>query len=225
MQQPEVFTLRNCDHDDIDEIMLTLARSFNVPVNDMVNVVTMGDLTTLLQQYGNNRQADGCTTQQAFYKVRNALRAQAGNAATIVTPKTPLHVFIAGNNLHKKVEAFKQQLNIDITLLHIKSIPANIISLLGLAAFACCFFSFKFAAILLLACMVFYIISKFFFVELSIKTAGELAQKITEEYYLQARRHTGTINRREIFHLVQNIFSNRLLLDKSVLTRDEVLYQ
>lgn len=225
MQVPEDFTLRNCDHEDIDEIILSLTRSFNVPVNDMANVVTLGDLTTLLQQYGNNHHTGDCTTQQAFYKVRNALKKVDDNNAVIVTPATPLQTLITRKYLRKKVELFQQELGINIDMLRIKSGPENIILLLGFAAFVCSFISLTFAGMLLLACTVTHIASKYLFVELTPITAGKLAEKITKQHYLLARRHTGTINRQEIFKLVQHIFSERLALDKAVLTQDAVLYQ
>jgi len=227
MQLPEEETLRSCDHEDISDIMLTLADSFNIPVNDMANVVTIGELTTLLQQYGNNHHTGGCTTQQAFYKVRNALNAVNTNNYVTIAPHTPLQTIIAGRGfkLRKKVKIFRQKLGINVDIMGRTYLAILINFSLGIAAFVYCFTSFKCAIILLAACIISSIVSTLFLVELSVKTAGELAKKLTEKHYLQARRHTGTINRQEINAIVQNIFRNRLALDKAALTPDEVLFQ
>lgn len=227
MQLPEEETLRSCDHEDIGDIMLTLADSFNIPVNDMANIVTIGELTTLLQQYGNNHHTGGCTTQQAFYKVRTALTAVTATGRVTITPHTPLQTIITGRGLtlRKKTKIFQQKLGINVNIMGSTCLAILINSSLGIAALVYCFTSFKYAALLLAACIVSSIISKLFFAELSVKTAGELAKKLTEEHYLQARRHTGTINRQEIQALVQNIFRDRLALAKASLTPDEVLFQ
>lgn len=227
MQLAEEETLRSCDHEDIGDIMLMLARSFNIPVNDMANVVTIGELTTLLQQYGNNHHTGGCTTQQAFYKVRNALNVVNTNYHITITPHTPLQTIITGRGfkLHKKASIFKQKLGINVSITGSTCLAILINFSLAVAAFVYCFTNFKYAVISLAALIISYIINKLFFAELSVKTAGELAQKLTEEHYLQARRHAGTINRQEIQALVQNIFQHRLAVHKAALTPGAVLFQ
>ena len=59
--------------------------------------------------------------------------------------------------------------------------------------------------------------------ELKVDTVGQLADKITQENYLKARRNPSTFNEKEINELLKDWFSNHLKLDKSKLSREAKL--
>lgn len=60
--------------------------------------------------------------------------------------------------------------------------------------------------------------------ELELKTVGQLAEKITREHYIQARRHPGTVNRAEIAQKIQQLFRCDLDLEESALMRESKLF-
>jgi len=56
--------------------------------------------------------------------------------------------------------------------------------------------------------------------EFSVKTVGQVAEKMARENYVRSRRNPKTANRPEIILKLKELFSQELNLDPSVLTRE-----
>jgi uncharacterized protein YpuA (DUF1002 family) len=66
--------LRNVDPEDMDDVLVKIEKSFNISLNDtsVNDVQNFGKLCDVVVEKVKKTN-DGCTTQQAFYKLRNAI--------------------------------------------------------------------------------------------------------------------------------------------------------
>src|SRR5437868_13104950 len=75
MTEVDQLQLEDYDDEDIFDVVIELEKSFKVKFSKtaFLNVKTFGDLCNIIQSYINYEHADGCTKQQAFYKIRRAI--------------------------------------------------------------------------------------------------------------------------------------------------------
>ena len=73
----DITKLDNYEDEDIFDVVLKLEKSFGLKFEKdaFYNVQTFGDLCDIFTNNLQGDNSDDCTTQQAFYKVRNAIAA------------------------------------------------------------------------------------------------------------------------------------------------------
>ncbi|MDJ1482903.1 hypothetical protein QNI16_20545 [Cytophagaceae bacterium YF14B1] len=221
----DTIRLENTDPDDIMDILCCLEKSFGIRFgeNDFMHVDTFGDLCDVIEKSILFEDRNDCTTQQAFYKVRNALRQTIPDCVTVISPDTQLHDLFPRYNRHRMIRRFEKNLGVKVGVLSMQGWLSIIITSGFLASFVCLFLYLKVAVI---GFLLSYLVAKLAnrtAKELNVKTVGQLTKKLTREHYLFVRRSAGTVNRNEIFAVIQDVFSDYLSLDKQYLTRDASL--
>ena len=217
--------LDNIDPEDFGDTLLKLENSFGVKFadNSMKDAKTFGDICDIIENQINFTNKDDCTTQQAFYKVRNAIRLTQNYDERNIEPQIKLADIFPRSNRRQKVKAFQQSLGITVNFLTIKNWLGWTLALCFLFSLIAFFFNWLIAisglTFFTLATWTAYKFSK----ELSIFTVAELTEKISREHYSQARRHSGTVNRNEIVKTIQDVFIADHLLDRDHLTKDASL--
>jgi hypothetical protein len=68
-------TLSDIDSEDVGDTLYKLQKSFGIEFQNISfeKAATFGDICEIIQSYLNLADNEGCTKQQAFYKVRNAI--------------------------------------------------------------------------------------------------------------------------------------------------------
>lgn len=221
----KTITLENTDPEDIGDVLMLLADSFGIKYSqdDFKTAKTFGDLCDVIERKVALDHKDDCTTQQAFYKIRATLEQMELTGNTVITPETELVVLFPRPARRKLVGQFQSRLGIKLDFLKIKDWLSWTILIGFILSLIALFFEWRFA---IAGFTLFYLtatISGKFANELAEKTVGDLARKLMREHYIQVRRSSGTMNRTEIFSLIQEFFSERLDLDKEELTRDSIL--
>lgn len=219
------FKLDNIDPEDFGDTLLKLEKSFGTKFanNSFKDAKTFGDVCNIIESQINLADEDDCTTQQAFYKIRKAIGLTQNFDERKIEPQTKLEDIFPRSNRRQNVKHFQQTLGFSVDILSMKTWLAVTIFvgfILSLIAF---FFSWQVAV----AVLTFFTLSAWtaskFSKELDISTVGQLTEKISREHYALARRHSGTMNRKEIVKTIQDVFTSDHLIDREYLTKDATL--
>lgn len=216
--------LDNYEDEDIFDIVIKLEASFGLKFEKdaFYNVKTFGNLCDVITNKVEGANSNDCTTQQAFYKVRNAIAATQLINKNAINTDTELKDIFPRDNRRQKIKQLQAELGLPLNILHIKSWLGWTI-FIGIVASLITFFIKWQLAIsgLLFFISVGWTANKFFAKELDTKTVRLLTEKLVREDYVAVRRTKGTINRQEILKIIIDTFSNDLDIDKAYLTRND----
>jgi hypothetical protein len=214
--------LDDYEDEDIFDVVVKLEQSFGLKFdkNAFYNVKTFGDLCDVFENHIKYEHRDDCTKQQAFYRVRDAIRSTLQINRDKIQLDAQLSDLFPSRDRRQKAKEFKRAIGTDIKILTYPSWVSTtfvIGFLLSLAAF---FYDWKIA----LSGIVFFIsatkIADKLGKTLAFQTLRELTQKLAREHYVDIRRRKGTFNKQELLQTIIATFSNDLAIEKGYLTRD-----
>lgn len=214
--------LENIDSEDAGDLLIKIEKSFDIKFGDteLMHIKTLGELCDHIANKIQLDNSDDCTTQQAFYKLRNAITTTLNIDNKTITTDFPLNKILPRQNRRKKTAELENYLDVQLNILRPPHWVTNTILILLLASIIGLFFKWQYG--LLGLCISFgglWFSSKIGN-ELDVQTVGQLAEKMTRENYLKSRRNPKTFNKQEIEKVLTDWFCNDLSLDKSKLTRE-----
>jgi acyl carrier protein len=223
MSDFETYELCNVDPDDVSDVLVKVEKSFGFKFGntELKDVKTFGELCDIITSKVIGDNSNDCTTQQAFYKLRDAIAGTLLIDKKSITPDTDLKMLFPRQQRRQKVKEVKIKLDAQVDILEIKEwlkwtyFVGIILSLLMFlfkwqyALSGLTFFSF-----------LGWTTHKFFATEISTQTVGQFAEKFAREHYLKARRSPSIINRIEIAQKVKELFQTNLGLEDKTLTRE-----
>lgn len=94
------YELSNIDPDDISDVLLKVEKSFEFKFGgtDLTGIKTFGELCDIITSKIQGENSNDCTTQQAFYKVRNAIVDTLSIDECSITPDTDLQQLFPKQN-------------------------------------------------------------------------------------------------------------------------------
>lgn len=219
---PSAYNLNNVDPDDISDVLVKVEKSFDITFgdDDLKDTKTFGALCDVVVAKVKHAQADSCTTQQAFYKLRNAINARNPTEKYLVKPQTKLCELFPRDNRIEVVADIEAEMGFHMNLLRPKPWITWSFALLLVASLGLFFFNSTVAFIGLVISIAGLRLAGRFGKELKVKTIGDLAEKIAREHYLKCRRDASTVNRTEIVQKVKELFAHDLALEPSALTKE-----
>lgn len=216
------YKLRNIDPEDVSDVLLKVEKSFDIEFGqtELEGVNTFGELCDIIvnKVQGNNR-AD-CTTQQAFYKIRNAIAEVLVIDKNSLTPATKLQQLFPKNMCRQNISSVEKLSGFKSGILRPKYWIAGAFVFMIVGSIAGLFFFWKIALAILLISIIGSRLADRFGKEFNIQTIGEWAEKISREQYIKARRNPNTTNKAEIALKVKELFLNDLVLEESELSRE-----
>ncbi len=217
----EIYKLNNVDPEDIGDVLAKIQRSFNIKFDSegLQNVDTFGALCDLIINKINLDHSESCTTQQAFYKLRNAIATASGTEKCTIKPQTKLSIIFPRDNRLQTISEIESELGFKINLLQPRQWIIGLFVLTFTASIIECFYNWRVGVAGLVASIISLKLAGKFGKEIHLKTVGDLAGKISKESYLKSRNNSGTINKNEIEQKVRELFTNDLNLKPIVLTR------
>ena len=218
----QVFNLNNVDPEDIDDVLVKIERSFNIRLDDTSrkDVKTFGKLCDIVVEKVKQTNNDSCTTQQAFYKIRNAINSTISPPKELIKPQTKLADIFPRDTRLQVIAEIEKEMGFKINLLQPKQGVVGAFIFVLMASLAGFFYQPVMAFIGLIIAFAGLLLAGKFGKELKVKTLGDLAEKVAREHYIKCRRDAATINRAEIAQKIKELFSTTLYLEPSVLTRD-----
>ena len=218
-----MYDLRNVDPDDISFLLVDIEKSFgfSFDATSLEHVSTFGELCDVIAGKLHERDAHDCTSQQAFYKLREVLVATLAIDRNNIWTGTDLVELIPRPQMRQKVREINDKLGCKVINLYIKAWLVNIILVVGVLSMIAFFLDWRIALSGLSTMVVTGILAnRFFAKDIEHITVGQLAEKFSREHYLKARRNPETVNRAEVEQKIRRLFSDKLDLDESVLTRE-----
>ena len=214
--------LRNIDTEDIEHLLLKVEDSFDIKFaeSELVYVRTFGEMCDHIRKKIQLDHVDNCTTQQAFYKLREEISEALSIDSDKIRPDTLITEILPRNVRKKRVKKIEQNLGFNIAILRPRKVVSGFLLVLILGSFITLFYKWQYGLTGLgLAIGGLWLAAKTGN-EVDIKNMSELAEKMTRENYLKFRRNSESYNDNEIEMVLTDLFSLELGIDKSKLTRE-----
>jgi hypothetical protein len=222
MDNNAAIELKNIDPEDVSDVIMKVGKSFNLKFkkNDFDGINTFGSLCDMISNKMEGDNLNDCTTQQAFYKLRNAIAVTLSIEKDDITPGSVLQTLYPVKGRRLKVAMLEKELGFKITILRPKHWITGSLFLMSLASIASLFFFWQAGLIALFFSIAGFTLTGKMANEFDLQNIGEVAGKISREHYFKARRNSGTVNRREVVRKITAIFSSDLELNEQVLTSE-----
>ncbi|WP_430401202.1 acyl carrier protein [Flavobacterium sp.] len=216
------YELKNIDSEDIEDLLVEVEKSFGISFvgNELAHIATFGELCDHIADKIKLDNSNDCTSQQAFYKLREAILTTLQIDNKIITPDFPLTKILPRQNRRSTTKKLENHLGFKLNILRAPNwvtkslLIVLIISIIGI------FFNWRIGILGSVFSICGLQLSKRIGNELDLMTIGDVAEKMTRENYLKSRRNQNTFNKREIEKILTDWFSVYFDLDKSKLTRE-----
>lgn len=218
----KTITLRNIDPEEVEDAIKTAEKSLGVKLiqKDLDRVTNFGGFCDAVIEKAGVPYAEGCTTQQAFYKLREAIVNTRQLTKAQLHPSSKLEDIFPKKKRSNDIRAVERYLNLELHLLK----PALwLINSLLIGFGVACVMMFVNWKVGLLAFVVDFLcltMANYFATEFAVTTLGQVAEKMALKHYRASRRNPGTINKKEAAGTIKKIFSQSLLLPESALERE-----
>jgi acyl carrier protein len=216
------YELKNIDPDDISDLLVKVETSFDIKFgdNELMHISSFGELCDHIVNKIQLDNSDDCTSQQAFYKLRDTISSTLQIDNKTISTNYSLADLLPRQSRRSRTKKLEMQLGFKLNILRPPHWVTGTLALILLASFVGLFFNWQIG----LSGLVFSI-AGFWFAnkignELDLQTVGQVAEKMKRENYLKSRRNPKTFNKNEIEKVLTDWFSNDLDLDKSKLTRE-----
>ena len=214
--------LKDIDPEDIEDLLIKVEDSFDIKFvdNELAHVQTFGEICDHIKDKIQLENTEGCTTQQAFYKLRTAIVTTLRLDKDELTTDTLLKDLLPRQTRRTRTKKIEGELDFKLALLRPPHFVTGFLVLLLLASFIGVFIKWQIGLTgLALSIGGLWLVAKTGN-ELDVKTIGQLAEKMTRENYLKSRRNPKTYNEVEIEKILTDWFSNDLGIEKTKLNRE-----
>ena len=125
MQMNDLTTieLKNIDSEDIEDVLKKVEKSFGFKFasTELKSVRRFGELCDIIIDKVKGENANDCTSQQGFYKLRSAIAATQAIPRDCITPHTNLEQIFPRYDRIKKINELKKELGMSVNIMNIKS--------------------------------------------------------------------------------------------------------
>ncbi len=204
----QAFNLNNVDPEELGDVLVKIERSFNISFEDtsVNDVKTFGKLCDIVVEKVKHVNNESCTTQQAFYKIRNAINSTVNAPREMVKPQTKLEDIFPRDNRVVVINEIEREMGFQLNLLEPKQGVLMFFGFVLAASVAGFFFQPVMAVVGLIMALTGFALAGRFGKELKVKTLGDLAEKVAKEHHLKCKRDAATVNRAEIAQKMQELF-------------------
>ena len=217
------FELKEYDTEDLEDTLKRIENSFgiNFEENELAFVTNFGQLSDSIINKIKAENKGDCTSQQAFYKLREVIKVELGIENII--PKTELSKVLAKGQRIKNLKKIEENLGFKLNIIGPPDYIVGSFFILLVGSLIGLFFDWFLPLIGIAISIIGFEISNNIGTELKYKTVKQVVEKMRRENYSKSRRHPNTGNRKEIEKTIIDIFATDFDLDKSKLTRDTQL--
>jgi hypothetical protein len=212
--------LKNADPNDVGDFLAKIQRSFNITLDHegLKNISTFGHLCNLIISKIDSDYEETCTTQHAFYMLRNAIASTNSINKCDITTHTKLCKLFPKEQRLEAIASVEAELGFGINLLKPKQWIVGIFVFTLIVSGIFCFSNF-FAGMagLLLSAIALKLAGKFG-KEMHLKTVGDLACQMSRESHSKIRRNN-TVDKSEVEQKLRELFMNDLDLKPVMLPR------
>lgn len=214
-------TLKHTDPEDIEDLLVQVETSFDIRFvqNELMHINTFGQLCDHIATKITRDNSDDCTSQQAFYKLRNAIASTLQTDNKTISPNSLLADLLPRQSRRLLVHQIEAHLGFKLNMLRPPHWITGTLGIIFIAALVVLFFNWQMGLVGITFSILGLWSANRTANEIDLSTVGQVAAKMTREHYVQSRRNAKSFNKNEIEKIVRDLFSNHLDVDKHKLTR------
>ena len=206
----ETTTYLRIDPEDLDDVLTKIEQAYSITfdTNELRQVETFGQLCEAVTEKIQLAEVADCTSQQAFYKLRQSLVDVLHIDRQTIRPTTELAVLLPKKTRRAAVRQLESVMgfNLDMTMASpYVTIPAQVLLLVSIILLIKGNVPIYAGSGVLLGIGLFIAAIKLAR-QLTVQTVGELAEKLAREHYTKVRRDSCTVNKREIADQIKQVF-------------------
>jgi hypothetical protein len=215
------------DPEELGDVLVMLEKSFDFKLknNELAHVKTYGELCEAVLNKIGNTHVEDCTTQQSFYKLKDAILNVTDNEEDSIRPSTPLKLIFPKANRRKQINALQNKLGFKFKILGAGSVASVLFLIAIVASIVFLFIKVSYGLYGIAASIIAFLITDKFSKSFTpdVTTVKSLARKLTAEHYTKVRRNRGTFNRAEVEQQIEYLFTEYLLVEKEELKREAIV--
>lgn len=219
------YELKNIDSEDIEDLLIKVEASFDIKFGDteLMHITTFGQLCGHIADKIQLDNFNDCTSQQAFYKLRDAISSTLQIDNKVISTDSFLADLLPRQNRRSKTKKLEKYLGFKLKILRFPYWVARTFIILFLASLVGLFFNWQIGLLGLVFSVAGLGFANKIGNEFSLQTVGQVAIKMTRENYLKSRRNQKSFNKNEIEKVLIDLFSQDLSLNKKKLIREAEL--
>ncbi len=216
------YELKDIDSEDIEDLLVKAEASFDITFvgDELAYITTFGQLCDHITNKIQLDNSNDCTSQQAFYKLRDAIASTLQIDNKTISIDFPLVDLLPKQARRSRTKKLERHLGFKINILRPPHWVTGTLAIILLASLVGLFFNWQIGLLGLLVSIAGLWFANRMGVELDLQTVGQVAEKMTRENYLKSRRNSKTFNKKEIESVLTDWFSNYFDIDKRKLTKD-----
>lgn len=211
--------LKNFEIEELEFMIPQIEKMYNFDFeqDETYTVNNFEELCDLIIEKVNLKNVDSCTSQQAFYKLRNSLIETKIIEKENLKLETELKLIFPKKDRKALIEKLENKIAFKLDILKAPDFITITLFAIGIISFVLLFIYFKIGIVGIAISIFGFYLCKWFGKELKIKTVKELVEKITNENYLAVRSEKNTINKTELKNVLTNWFSENSGIEKEKL--------
>jgi hypothetical protein len=211
------YELKNIDTEDIEDLLVKVETSFDIRFvgGELVHITTFGQLCDHIANKIQLSNSGDCTSQQAFYKLREAISSTLQVDNKLISTDFSLYNILPGKGRRSKTKKIETQLGFKLNILRPPHWVTGTLVIVLLASFVGLFFNWQIGLLGMVFSIAGFWLANKFGSELDLQTVGQVAEKMTRENYLKSRRNPKTFNKMEIEKVLTDWFNNNFDLEES----------
>jgi acyl carrier protein len=216
------YELSDIELQDIVDLLIKVEESFSIKFvdNELKEIATFGQLCDQIISKIELENTNDCTSQQAFYKLTNAISEELNLDKKSITPSTSLDIILPIKHRRVSLKKIENHIGFKLNVLRPPHWVTGFLAITFLLSFILIFIKWKIGLLGICFSIIGFWIANKTGTVLDQKTVGEVAEKMTRENYLKSRTNPSTFNKAEIENLLVEWFCKEFELDKNDLKRE-----
>ncbi len=210
------YPLKDIEYFDLVDFINRVERSFNIKLedNELSTLSTVGEICAHIVNKIELEDTHDCTSQQAFYKLRESVSKVLQIDKRSIAPQTLLTDILPKSNRRSMVKQIEANLGFDIYVLRAPYWVSVILAATFVASLIILFFNWKIGVVGVIISIIWFKMNLLVANVLDMKTVGEVAQRMTIENYIKSRRNPNTFNKKELEGILMNLVKEEVLYQK-----------
>lgn len=196
--------------EDCEDALLIFEKNYNIKFEDdeLRSVRLFSDFIEKIIEKFDFAEMYDCTFQQAFYKLRKAIK-EISPGFSDITLDTELKDIFPPKNRKLKITELKKKLGFDFKIL---GAEMWITSVLGVTILVCFFLMFfqLWALVIFIFSIIILQVAEQYGKEFQVKTIRDLVNHLVQHHYFECRRTPKTIHKEEFRKVLYDYFSEEL---------------
>jgi hypothetical protein len=216
------YELKNIDPGDLSDLLLKIEKLFGIKIGDkeLMYISTFGELCDHIATKIQLDNLNDCTSQQAFYKLREAISSTLHIDAKSISTNSLLSDILPRQSRRSRIRKLEEQIGFKLNILRPPHWVTGTLLVVLFASFVGLFIYWQIGLLGLAFSIAGLRLGSKVGNNLDLQTVGQIAEKMTRIQYLKSRRNSKTFNKNEIEKVLTDWFSYDLGIDKSKLTRE-----